>query len=190
MIVIRNGINSSHELLLTPKEFGVKADVRSYNGSLVVQVNPFANGELLEDYLKVFGHKMIIFDVKSEGIENAIIETAEKCGVKDYFLVNVSAASAKKLVSREFRKFAVRFSDMEPTESCMLWAGKAEWIWADIFRDFSLDDRTAPLIKGKFRICAISPEMIGLRGAVERYRGKMNALKVDAVCTDLPDIWK
>lgn len=165
-------------------------DVRPSRDKLIVQGEPFVDGELLEDYLRNFGHKFIIFDVKSEGIESRIIELAQKFRIENYFLLNVTPHAAKRLMNREFKKFAVRFSDMEAMETCNLWAGRTEWVWVDIFRDFPLNEQNTPVLKKNFKICAISPEVIGLRGALERYRGKMRAFGIDAVCTDLPDLWK
>jgi len=190
MIVIKNRVNTSAELAAVPTDFGVKADVRERNNNLILQNDPFMEGEELEAYLKNYKHKFIIFDIKSEGIEFKVIEMAERFGIEDYFLLGVSATSAKKLINREFRKFAVRFSDMEAMETANKWAGRAEWVWGDIFREFALDDAAVAALKKNFKICSISPETIGLRGALERYRGKMKLLNIDAICTDLPELWK
>lgn len=190
MIVIKNRVNTINELLATPREYGVRADIRPYGEKLVVQSEPFADGEHLEDYLKNFGHKFIIFDVKSEGIENRVVELAQKFNMDNYFLLSVTPHAAKRLMNREFKKFAVRFSDMEAMETCNRWAGRAEWVWVDIFRDFPLDEQNTPALKRNFKICTISPELIGLRGALERYRGRMKLLNIDAICTDLPELWK
>ena len=190
MIVVKNRVNTISDLLATPKDYGVRVDVRPYGDRLVAQSEPFANGESLEEYLKNYSHKFLVFDIKSEGIEFRVIELAEKFSIENYFLLNVTPHAAKRLMNREFKKFAVRFSDMEAIETCSRWAGRAEWIWVDIFRDFPLDETNVPILKKNFKICAISPEVIGLRGALERYRGKMRLLDVDAVCTDLPDLWK
>ncbi|MDI6720815.1 MAG: hypothetical protein QMD85_00390 [Candidatus Aenigmarchaeota archaeon] len=190
MIIIKNRVNSISSLLSTPREIGIHVDVRTYKDSLIVQHEPFTEGDSLEEYMENFSHKFIIFGIKSEGTESKVIEVAEKFKIENYFLLGVSPASAKKLMAKEFKKFAIRFSDMESLETCRLWAGRAEWVWVDIFRDFSLDEQSASVLKKSFRICTISPEMIGLRGALERYRGKMNMLKIDAVCTDMPELWK
>ena len=190
MIVIKHRVNTVQELLNVPKDFGVEVDVRERNNALILQHEPFADGESLEDYLKGFGHKFIVFDIKTEGIEFRVIELAERFGIRDYFLLGVSATIVKKLMNREFKKFAVRFSDMESVETANKWAGRAEWVWSDIFRDFALEEQSASDLKKNFKICSISPEIIGLRGALERYRGKMRSLNIDAICTDLPDLWK
>ncbi|MBI2579894.1 MAG: hypothetical protein HYW27_03255 [Candidatus Aenigmarchaeota archaeon] len=190
MIVIKNMVNTIKELISTPKDIGVHIEVRSHKDSLIVQHEPFMEGEPLGEYLKNFGHSFIVFGIKSDGIEGRVIEMAEKFKIDNYFLLGVAPPTSKKLMTREFKKFAVRFSDMESMETCKLWAGRAEWVWVDIFRDFSLDEKSSAELKKNFKICSISPEMIGLRGALERYRGRMNMLKVDAVCTDLPELWR
>lgn len=190
MIVIKNRVNTSADLNAVSPDYGVEVDVRERNNALILQNDPFMDGEALESYLANYRHKFIVFDIKSEGIEFKVIELAERAGIKDYFLLGVSATSAKKLINREFRKFAVRFSDMEALETANKWAGRAEWVWGDIFREFALDEQSVPALKKNFKICSISPETIGLRGALERYRGKMKLLNIDAICTDLPDLWK
>ncbi len=190
MLVIKNKVNTISQLASTPKDMGVLADIRAFRDSPVVQQEPFLDGEPLDEYIKHFAHAFIVFSIKSEGIESKVMEMAERAGIDNYFLLGVTPPAAKKLIAREFKKFAIRFSDTESIETCKLWEGKTDWVWADIFRDFSLDDKSVPLLKKSFKICTISPEIIGLRGALERYRGKMNMLKVDAVCTDLPELWK
>lgn len=190
MLVIKHRVNTISELLATPKEFGVEVDIRPYKDTLILHHDPFIEGESLEEYLKNFSHRFIILELKSEGIENRVIELAEKFGIADYFLLSAAPPAMRKLMNREFTKFAVRFSDMESVETCKFWAGKADWVWVDIFRDFPLDEQTTAIMKKNFKICTISPEVIGLRGALERYRGKMRSLGIDAVCTDLPDLWK
>ncbi len=190
MLVIKHRVNKISELLATPKEFGVEVDIRPFRDKLVLNHEPFGDGDSLEDYLKNFSHEFVILELKSEGIESNVIGLAERYGIDNYFLLSVTPPFMRKLASREFRKFAVRFSDMESLETCKLWAGRADWVWADIFTEFPLDEQNAAVLKKNFRVCSISPELIGLRGALERYRGKMQSLNIDAVCTDLPELWK
>lgn len=190
MIVIKHNVNSINELASLEDSFGLHVEVRSYKDRIIVGRDPFIDNSLLEDYLKVFKHKLIVLDIKTEGIENKVIELAEKYCSNKYFLVNLMPSAMKKIIGRDFKKIAVRFSDMESIETCKFWEGKAEWVWVDIFRDFPLDEQKAESLKKNFKLCTISPEIIGLRAAVERYRGRMNVMKIDAVCTDLPELWK
>ena len=190
MIVIKHRVNSIEQLKSTPTDFGVDAEIRSYNNRIIINRDAFLDGDSLEDYVKSFKHSFLVLDVKTEGIENKSIEIVEKAGIKDYIFVNVPSSSIKKFIGRNFTKFAVRFSDMESTESLKFWEGRAQWVWVDIFRDFPLNEENAAILKKSFKVCTISPEIIGIRAGLERYRGKMMTFKIDAVCTDLPELWK
>lgn len=190
MIVIKHSVNSIEQLKSTPTDFGVHAEIRSYNNRIIINRDAFLDGDSLEDYIKSFKHSFLVLDVKTEGIENKSIEIVEKAGIKDYIFVNVPSSSIKKFIGRDFTKFAVRFSDMEPIESLKFWEGRAQWVWVDIFRDFPLNEENSAILKKNFKVCTISPEIIGIRAGLERYRGKMMTFKIDAVCTDLPELWK
>ena len=60
------------------EEYGVEIDIRDRNGELILNHEPFESGELLEEYLKHYNHKLLIANVKTEGIEKRVINLLEE----------------------------------------------------------------------------------------------------------------
>ena len=61
-----------------PKNYGVEIDVRDYKEKLILNHDPFKNGENLENFLKAYKHGTLIINVKSEFIENRVIQLLKK----------------------------------------------------------------------------------------------------------------
>ena len=68
MIIIKHRVNSSKELKQLDKNFGVEIDLRSNDKDVYLHHDPFKR----ESYLKMdknFNHKLIVLNVKEEGLE-------------------------------------------------------------------------------------------------------------------------
>ena len=52
MLFIAHRINTINELKYIPLEYGVEIDIRDKDNDLILQHDPFKDGELFEDYLK------------------------------------------------------------------------------------------------------------------------------------------
>ena len=89
MILVMHRINTIEGLKKVPKEYGVEVDVRGSNGKLILNHEPLEGGDGLEEYLKNFEHRFIIFNIKEAGVEDKVIALAEKYGIEDYFLLDV-----------------------------------------------------------------------------------------------------
>ena len=189
MIIIKHRINSVEALKSVSHEFGVEIDIRDRNGKLILSHEPFGNGELLEDFLKNYRHKFIVFNVKCEGIEKEITRLAEKYNIKDYFLLDVSFPFMVGLSGNGLTKLAVRFSEFESIETCKNMAGKAEWVWVDCFSKMPLDKESCKILSKNFKICIVSPELVGRPQDVDKYVKKLKGFKIDAVCTKMSEKW-
>ena len=113
MIIINQRINSIEKLRDTPIECGIEIDVRPYGDKLVLQHDPFKKGEDFDKFLKEYNHKLLIVNIKSEGIEEEAIRLVNKYGIKDYFLLDVTFPFMIKYIRKGVRNFAVRFSEFE-----------------------------------------------------------------------------
>ena len=51
MIVVRHRRNTSAQLQETPSTLGVEMDIRSEGGELIIHHDPFAPGELFDDWV-------------------------------------------------------------------------------------------------------------------------------------------
>ena len=117
---------------------------------------------------------------------------AESFGIKDYFLLSVNPPYMWVLTNKGIRKMAVRFSELESVETCLLWKGKVDWVWVDTWTKLPLDKKNYDVLKKDFKICLVSPEMLNRPGDIKKYREffSENKMEIDAVCTDVCVDWK
>lgn len=191
MQYIAHRINTIAQLRQTPVEYGVELDLRDRGERLILQHDPFGDGEDFEEYLKHYRHGLMILNIKSERIEHRVLDAVRGAGIANYFFLDCSFPMIRSLVKMGEHRIAVRFSEYEPVESALALAGQVEWVWADCFTRQPLDDRTYGLLKAHFKLCAVSPELQGRDVAtIADYRRELAAYPVDAVCTKRPDLWQ
>lgn len=190
MIHIAHRINTAEQLKNVPVEYGVEIDLRDRGERLILQHDPFKDGEDFEAWLAHYRHRLIILNVKSERIEHRVLELVHKHRVADYFFLDSSFPMIRLLVKQGERKIAVRFSEFEPIENCLALAGQVEWVWVDCFTKMPLDASSYSRLREHFKLCAVSPELQG-RGAetIPEYATELAAYPMDAVCTKRPDVW-
>jgi hypothetical protein len=187
-LFIAHRINTRAELAQVPPEYGVEIDVRDYGNRLILQHDPFKDGEDLEAYLKSYRHRLIIFNIKSEGIEPRVQELIKKYRIKDYFFLDSSFPMIYNLSASGEKNIAVRFSEFEGLDTVLALEGRVDWVWVDCFNRLPIDEENYRLIKGAgFKLCLVSPELQGRSGEIEPYRDYLRArqLEVDALCTKL-----
>lgn len=190
MLIISHRVNTIGELAGVPVELGVEVDIRDYDGRLCLTHDSFAAGEDLDSFLAAYRHSQIIFNTKSDGLETEILRLAGKHKVENYFFLDTALPTLVKLSRRGVRKAAVRFSEYEPIELALRFAGLVEWVWIDCFTRLPLDPGTYAALREHFRICIVSPELQGHgRSAIGDYRKCLYDMPPDAVCTDYPGDW-
>ena len=95
-----------------------------------------------------------------------------------------------RLASGGERRIALRFSECEPVESALAFAGKVDWVWVDCFTRLPLDPASHALLRRHFRLCLVSPELQRHPpDALRAYREQLAATPVDAVCSDRCEEW-
>ncbi len=206
MEIIKHRINLKEDLASLSKEYGAEIDIRYHNDELVLHHDPFNHHEdrsllTLEEFLSNWrNNKTLIFNIKSEGIENECIELANKYNIKKWFFLDLSMPYFVKYVNilrmaenKGFNKdnLAVRFSDDEPIEYCTHFLGEVSWVWIDYFHSHPLNNRTYETLKNyKAKICLVSPELQGKDPSeILELRKDFKDFKIDAVCTKYPDLW-
>lgn len=91
MKFIAHRINTVEELKKIPTEYGVELDLRDRGERLILQHDPFKDGEDFEEYLKHYHHGLMILEnIKSERIEHRVLELVHKYNVREYFLLDSS----------------------------------------------------------------------------------------------------
>lgn len=190
MIIYRHRVNTIRELQDTPAAEGVEIDLRDYDGDIVLQHEPLKGGERFEDFLAHYHHASIILNVKCEGIEDAVLRAVRARGISDFFFLDCSLPAMVKLMRKGVSQMAVRFSEHEPIEAALAFAGKAEWAWIDTFTKLPLTPSGHETLKRHFKLCLVSPELQGHPPAeVERCQEQLRDLPIDGVCTDWPERW-
>lgn len=208
MQIIHHRINNLDALQTIPPEHGAEIDVRYHENHLILHHDPFAHHIQpyplkLEDFLKQYQlNGPLILNLKSEGIEEKIIDLMQKYNIKNWFFLDMSMpyfvkyakiAANKELEGFHSANMAVRFSDKEPIEYALAFEGQAGWVWVDFFDVHPLNPSSYKYLKdANFKICLVSPELqkhdvSKIHMLRDYFRGAQ--IRIDAVCTKYPQEW-
>ncbi len=191
MQFIQHRVNRAAQLANIPSEFGVELDLRDRGKRLILEHDPFGDGEDFTSYLNHYRHGLMILNIKSERIEPRVLEAIQDADIDNYFFLDCSFPMIRWLIRQGQRKIAVRFSEFEPVESAMAMAGQIDWVWVDCFTRMPLDGRSYQLLSTHFKLCAVSPELQGRPvESIAAYAEQLQPYPVDAVCTKRPDLWQ
>ena len=69
MIVVKHRVNKSKDLKKLSFKLGVEIDLRSHKNQIYLHHDPFKKGERFSKWIKNFNHKLIVLNVKEEGLE-------------------------------------------------------------------------------------------------------------------------
>lgn len=194
MIFIIHRVNTVKKLSTISKEFGVEIDLRSQKNKIYLHHDPYKNGELFSKWVKSYNHKLIVLNVKEEGLETKIIKILKKANIKNYFFHDQSFSTLIK--TSKFTKVSVRTSEYEKLSSTKTLFKKIKWIWVDHFTKFSLGKNLyKELKKNKIKICIVSPELINNKKIIKKIKFikkiiNKNNFIINAVCTKNVNLWK
>lgn len=193
MEYIAHRINTIEELKEIPKEYGVELDLRDYADRLILQHDPFTDGEDFEEYLKHYNHGTMILNIKSERIEHKVLELIQKYNIKKYFFLDSSFPMIYLLSKSGEKNIALRFSEFEGLDTILNMKEKVDWIWVDCFSKLPIDKQNYKLLKEKgFSFCLVSPELQGQCDKIEKYKQylKHENIIFDAICTKIYNVQK
>lgn len=184
---IAHRINTLAALADIPKEFGVELDLRDRGERLILQHDPFVDGEDAEPFFASYkGHGTLILNIKSERIEFKVLELMKKYEIENYFFLDSSFPMIYQLIKHGETRSAVRFSEYESIDTVMKLEGLVEWIWVDCFSYLPISPDLYTLLKNcGFKLCLVSPELQGRPEDIATYRDtlKNGAIEFDAICT-------
>lgn len=186
MDYIAHRINTVEELKCLPIEFGVELDLRDFGDRLILQHDPFIDGEDFETYLKYYKHGTMILNIKSERIEHRVLELLEKYNIINYFFLDSSFPMIYFLSNAGEKNIALRFSEIEAIDTIINMKDKVNWIWVDCFTKLPIDEKVFKILKTNgFKICLVSPELQGQDNKLEEYKKYLdkNNIIFDAICT-------
>lgn len=191
MLYIWHRVNTAHQLAKVPGEFGVELDLRDRGDRLILQHDPFSDGEDFEAYLRHYHHRLAVLNIKSERVEYRVLELIQQSSMDNYFFLDCSFPMIRQLIKQGEHRIAVRFSEHEPLESALSLAGEVNWVWIDCFSKMPLNDASYHALKQHFKLCVVSPELHG-RGleSIATYAEELRQYPIDAICTKRPDLWQ
>lgn len=190
MLIIRHRINTVKDLAGVSPEMGIELDLRYEGSELVLQHDAFKSGEKFEDFLKHYRHALMVLNIKTEGIEEAVLAALGRHKIESYFFLDLSFPAMVKLMNKGETRMAVRFSEYEPLEQCLALKNKARWVWIDCFTRYPLDDTAFLELKKHFKLCLVSPELEQHpREKIEEMKQSISRYAADAVCTKYPELW-
>lgn len=184
MIIINHKVNSVEKLKQLPTNTGVEIDLRPDGNRIILHHDPFVHGEDFEEWITHYRHALLVLNIKSEGIEERVLEIVERHGIKEYFLLDQSQPFLIKYARQGFRKTAVRFSEMEAIEMALNFAGKVDWVFIDNTTHLPTENGAFEQLKKHFKICIVGPELLGRKGELAVTKEIARRYDVDAVLTD------
>lgn len=191
MEYIAHRINTIEELKQVPKKYGVELDLRDYGEKLVLQHDPFKDGEEFEAYLKHYNHGTMILNIKSERIEHKVLELIEKYSIEKYFFLDSSFPMIYLLSKNGEKNVALRFSEFEGMDTILNMKNKVEWIWVDCFTKLPITKENYKVLKDNgFKFCLVSPELQGQNEKLDEYKNYLEESEIvfDAICTKVYNI--
>jgi hypothetical protein len=187
-------MNRVEDLKGVDKLFGVEIDLRDdhVTGKIILEHDPFVNGEYFEDYLKEYNHGTIILNIKSERIEIKCLELLRYYNITNYLFLD-SSFPMVYLLNKEYNnnRVACRFSEYEPINHFLENTHMYEYIWVDCFTRFPLNDEKYKIIKTENKkICIVSPELQKQPEKIEEYRNYIiqNNIIPDMICCKVYNI--
>lgn len=193
MKIYKHRVNSKSALETVEPTFGVEIDLRTKSDALILAHDAFSQGELFEDWLSAWHGQPLILNVKEDALEEKILEVLNEHRVTDFFFLDQSYPSIRRVISMGITKVATRVSDFEDVATAL--KSGSDWVWLDSFSGSweYLMEATKAIERNSQKSCLVSPELQRLDSSAELEGLKTlireNELCIDAVCTKKPESW-
>jgi hypothetical protein len=193
MKIYKHRVNSKSALETVEPTFGVEIDLRTKSDALILAHDAFTQGELFEDWLSAWRGQPLILNVKEDALEEKILEILNQHGVTDFFFLDQSYPSIRRMISIGITKVATRVSDYEDVATAL--KSGSDWVWLDSFSGSweYLMEATKAIEENGQKSCLVSPELQRLDSGAELEGLKTlireSELPIDAVCTKKPESW-
>ena len=147
MIIINHRVNSIKKLKSIPFNFGVEIDLRSEKNKIYLHHDPFKKGVSFEKWIKYYKHKIIVLNVKEEGLEKSILKILKKYRINNFFFHDQTFSTLLKNMSKT--KVSIRYSEFEDLKNIKYLFKKIKWIWIDNFSGIKLEKKFYSYLKEK-----------------------------------------
>jgi len=194
MVIIQHRCNTKQQLYELPSSLGVEVDIRSEGSKLIVHHDAFQKGEAFDQWLEGYNHRLMILNVKEDGLESRLLSLMGKNHIENFFFLDQTFPSIVKMIEQGEKRCAVRISEFESIETALKLAGKIDWVWVDYFTHFPLSPADAEQLNNAgFKLCLVSPELQGFSNpsTAISLREKIATLDIEvaAICTKFPNLW-
>ena len=139
MIIIKHRVNTSKELKRISNNLGVEVDLRSDKNDIYLHHDPFKKGELFSKWLKNFNHKVIVLNVKEEGLENKILKILKMRKIKKFFFHDQTFSTMLKNMKKT--KVSIRYSEFEDLKKKNKLFTFIKWLWVDNFSEIKISKK-------------------------------------------------
>jgi len=183
--IIIHRVNTVIELQKIKQNYGVEIDIRAWRNNLILNHEPFKNGEKLDDYLDNYNHGTLVLNIKEAGIEKEVLKVIrERPHIKNYFLLDVEFPYLYRASREREKNIAIRFSEDEGIETVKNYIGKVDWVWIDTNTMLPITEKNKNILN-KFKKCLVCPERWGRPVDISYYKHKMKSLffNIDSVMT-------
>ena len=193
MRIYKHRVNSKSALETVEPTYGVEIDLRTKSDTLILAHDAFAQGEIFEDWLSAWRGQPLILNVKEDALEEKILEILNQHGVTDFFFLDQSYPSIRRVISMGITKVATRVSDYEDLATAL--KSGSDWVWLDSFTGSweYLMEATKAIDRNGQKSCIVSPELQRIDSGAELEELKTlireSELLIDAVCTKKPESW-
>ena len=183
MIIIKHRVNSIKEI--NPK-FGLEIDIHNYNNKLVLaHDHPNEQSIKLEDFIThIPKNSLLAINIKNEEVEAELKIILSRSKTTNYFTFDWPVTSLRNAINHDLN-CAFRLSEYEKdiVPNC-------PWVWLDSFNGIWYDaDFLISLKKSGIKLAIVSPELHNREEDISKVKDIVNAVKVDAMCTDIPEFW-
>lgn len=192
MEIIIHRVNKIKELKLLPSEMGCEIDIRTNGSEIILNHDPFQNGEKLSDYLDEYNKRgTLVLNIKETGIEDVVLKEVRRREIKSYFLLDVEFPYLFKATENGERNIAVRFSEKEPINNLNLFMNKLDWVWIDTITKLPVNKQNVDKIN-KLKSCLVCPSRWGKYENIPLIKTKINdlGLNLKSVITSINQVSK
>ena len=183
MEILKHRVNSLDKV---DPNFGIEIDIHDYNNELVLaHDHPNDQSIKLNDFLKTISkNHLLAINIKSSEIEAELKSILVNLKISNYLTFDWSVPSLFKALSYDIT-CAFRLSEYEKDiiPNCT-------WAWIDSFHSIWYDvDFLSSLKKSGLKLAIVSPELHNRKSEMKKIKDIVNAVKVDAICTNLTNFW-
>lgn len=178
MEFIIHRVNQIENLKKIPQEYGCEIDIRADGSKLILNHDPFSNGDNFIDYLDEYKNGTLVLNIKESGIEDTVLKEVRLRGIKSYFLLDVEFPYLFQATKKGERNIAIRFSEKEPIESLNLFQDKLDWVWIDTITTFPVNVENKHFFKN-LKTCLVCPSRWGRPLQINEIKNEIHNTKID-----------